>query len=105
MYSSHQVKSDALCNMVDGTLLPYLKEDGYIRLIQCFLNPGLMLQREESPNPLRDDETVIELTADGRHRPVQRDGEKADPLYELFVPKDPQNEGDRLFFTYSVNCL
>ena len=96
MYSSHQVKSDTLCNMMDGTLQPYLKEDSYIRLIQCFLNPGLMLWREESPNPLRDDEAVIELTADGQHRPIQRDGEKADPLYELFVPKDPNSEGKSL---------
>lgn len=25
----------------------YLREDGYIRLIQCFLNPELMLKKPE----------------------------------------------------------
>ncbi len=88
-----QIKSETLCYVVDGQLLPYLKEEGYIRLIQCFLNPGMMLQVEESPNPLRDDEQVIELTREGGHRPVQRQGVKVDPLYQLFVPQDPDKEG------------
>ena len=39
----------------------YLKEEGYIRLIQCFLNPALMLNRPESPNPLTGDQQVLEL--------------------------------------------
>lgn len=93
---SFQIKSDTLCYVVDGQLLPYLKEEGYVRLIQSFLNPGLMLQKEESPNPLREDEQVLELTGDGRHQPVRRGGVMVDPLYQLFVPEDPEKEGQSL---------
>ena len=72
MYSSHQVKSGTLCNIVSSTLQPYLKGYSYIRLIQCFLNPGLMLQQEESSNPLRDVEVDIELMVDGNHQMTYR---------------------------------
>lgn len=89
-----QVSSDLLCNVVGGQLVPYLMEEGYIRLIQAFLNPGLMVHRPEAPNPLREDEQVLELDPGGRHRPLQRSGVPlADPLYLLFFPDNPQQQG------------
>ncbi len=51
----------------------YLREKAYIRLIQCFLLPRLMLQHMESPD----------ATPDGH----------VDPLYQLFVPKEPEDLG------------
>lgn len=72
----------------------FLKEEGYIRVIQCFLNPELMLNRPESPNPLTGDQQVLELVPGGGHRPIQRRGQaKEDPLYSLFVPNEQQKEG------------
>ena len=72
---------------------PYLKEEGYIRLIQCFLCPDLMLNRKEVPNVLREDQAVLELTSDGRHRPIRRGGNEMDPVHDLFVPENPEQQG------------
>ena len=74
----------------------YFKEEGYIRLIQCVLNPALMLNRPESPNPLTGDELVLELLPDGRHRPLRRRGGQGteDPLYKLFVPDKDVKQGE-----------
>ena len=72
----------------------FLKEEGYIRLIQCFLNPGLMLNRPESPNPLTGDQQVLELLPGGGHRPMRRNGQSMeDPLYKLFVPDKDVKQG------------
>ena len=46
---------------------PYLKEEGYIKLIQCFLDPGLMLKRNEL--------------------------EETDPLHDLFDPSKLEQQG------------
>ena len=71
----------------------YLREDSYIRLIQCFLNPELMLKNPEPPNVLRDDQPIIELTPGGGYRPRPRDGKREDPLHLLFQPEGPQQQG------------
>ena len=71
----------------------YLREDGYIRLIQCFLNPELMLKKPEPPNVLRDDQPVMELLPGGGYRPRHQEGKLADPLHQLFQPEDPQKQG------------
>lgn len=39
----------------------------------------------EVPNPVADDQPVIELTEGGGHRTIPRKGKKEDPLYNLFV--------------------
>ncbi len=62
-------------------------------MIQCFLLPDLMIQRKEAPNALGEDEVVIELTPDGTHRPIRRRGNEMDPVYELFVPSHPEQQG------------
>ena len=77
-----------------GQLSTYLREEGYIRLIQCFLNPQLMLCHPESPNPLREDTPVLELVAGGGHRTLERRGKKVDPLYQLFMPTNHQQIGE-----------
>ena len=71
-----------------------LKEEGYIRLIQCFLNPDLMLNRPESPNPLADDQQVLELVPGGGAKPIKRRGQtKEDPLHSLFVFNEDEKQG------------
>lgn len=52
-----------------------------------------MLCCPEAPNPLTDDQQVIELTADGAQHPIVRTGEKEDPLYKLFVPDEHEKLG------------
>ena len=70
----------------------YLREEGYIRLVQCFLHPSLMVHRKESPNPLTE-QHVLELGVDGRPQVIQRQGTYVDPLYQLFVPDQPEEQG------------
>ena len=70
----------------------YLKEEGYIRIIQCFLQPNLMLHRKESPNSLTERQ-VLELGVDGKAQVLQRPGAHVDPLYQLFVPDQPEDIG------------
>lgn len=90
-----QITSSILCNIVGGQeMATSLKEEGYIRLIQCFLNPALMLNRPESPNPLTGDQQVLELLPGGGHRPLRRRGQAMeDPLYRLFVPSKDVKQG------------
>ena len=68
-------------------MTPYLKEEGYVRMIRCFLLPELMIQQKEAPNALREDEV------DRRHRPIRRGGNEMDPVYELFMPSHPEQQG------------
>ena len=67
----------------------YLQEDGYIRLLQCFLNPALMVQRKEAPNALTDQQ----LGADGRARVICKEGQQVDPIYLLFMPEESEKLG------------
>lgn len=78
-----------------------LKEEGYIRLIQCFLNPDLMLNRPESPNPLTGDQQVLELIPGGGARPIQTRGQaKEDPLRNLFVCSEDEKQGMCMLLYY-----
>ena len=62
----------------------FLLEEGYVHIIQCFLNPGLIKNCPEVPNPLNEHEQVLELHGGG-HQPIKREGqEKDDPLFRLF---------------------
>ena len=70
-------------------LAEYLREDGYIRLLQCFLNPALMVQRKEAPNALTDQQ----LGADGRARVIHKVGQQVDPIYLLFIPEESEKLG------------
>ena len=71
-----------------------LREEGYIRLIQCFLHPKLMLERPEAPNSLTEKQ-VMELGPDGRPHLLQREGAgpQVDPVYQLFMPERPEDTG------------
>ena len=91
-----QITSELLCNMMGNQLAPYLQEEGYVRLIQCFLNPKLLLSHPESPNPLQDDTPVLELVPGGGHRRLERGGKKIDPLYLLFMPNEHQQNGENV---------
>ncbi len=80
------MESPLLCNIVGGQELGEdLREEGYIRLLQCFLNPALMIQRKEAPNALTDQQ-VLQLGPDGRPRVMTKAGHQVDPIYQLFVP-------------------
>ena len=98
-----QIISTILCNIIGGLeMAVFLKEEGYIRLIQCFLNPALMLNRPESPNPLTGDQQVLELLPGGGHPPMRRHGQAMeDPLYKLFVPDKDVKQGMYMYM-YSV---
>ena len=99
-----QVSSPILCNVIGGEEFSQCAQldEGEIRLIQCFLDPQLMRKVEEHPNPLRDDEVVLELVQGGGHRPRRRGGSKVDPLHQLFVPDNPQQVGKKLL-AYDVD--
>ena len=73
-------------------LAEYLQEDGYIRLLQCFLNPALMVQHKEAPNALTDQQ-VLQLGADGRARVIHKEGQQVDPIYLLFMPEESEKLG------------
>ena len=77
----------------------FLQEEGYVRIIQCFLNPELMLKCPESPNPLADDEEVLELHGRG-HRPTKRSAQtKEDPLHALFFRTNESKQGNNMYIT------
>lgn len=85
--------SPLLCNVIGAPdMSNYLREEGYIRLIQCFLLPSLMLQRKESPNSLTEHQ-VMELDPEGRPHVLQRPGTQVDPIYQLFVPDNQDQLG------------
>ena len=55
-----------------------------------------MICQPENPNPLREDEEVLELVPGGGHRrrrPHTR-VKTEDPLHQLFVPNDPKQTGE-----------
>lgn len=62
----------------------YLRDEGCIRLIQCFLQPDLMLEHSENPNPLTE-EKVFELGPDNTPRVRQHEEVHSDPVYQLFM--------------------
>ena len=68
LYPSSQVDSERLCIVMENDLSSFLEEKGYIRLIQCFLNPQLILHHPE----------LLET------------GEEIDSLYRLFMPNKHQ---------------
>ena len=70
----------------------YLQEEGYVRLIQCFLKPDFMHQHKESPNPLTERQ-VLELEPDGRVQVIPQEGAQWDPLYKLFMPTQADDIG------------
>lgn len=61
-------------------------------LLKRFLNPTLMVQSKECPNPLKE-EPVLDLESDGEVHVLQRRGNLTDPIYQLFIPEDPDQAG------------
>ena len=80
--------SELLCNVIGNELAPYLGKEGCVRLIQCFLNPKLMLCHPESPRAL------WELVHEGRKPKLEREEKKIDFLYQLFTPNEHQQIGE-----------
>ena len=83
-YLSPQVASELLCNVVGGKLAPYLQEEGYIQLIQCFLNPQLMLCCPESLTTMK---------------------KEIDPIHQLFVPSEHQQIGEDIVCRILLQAL
>ena len=92
-----QKQSPNLCELIGSegfSQIAQLKE-GEVRLFQCFLDTRRMICRPENPNPLREDEDVLELVAGGHRRKKPRGKVKTvDPLYQIFVPNDPKQTGE-----------
>ena len=86
---SPQVTSEVLCNAISDSLAPYFGEEGCIQLIQCFLNPKLMVCHVEFSNPLQKNTPE---SGDGHHT-LERRGKTTDLLYQLFVPGETQQIG------------
>ena len=57
----------------------YLPEKGYVHLIQCFLQPGLMLQSQEIPNTATQQQMLSAHALHCLETPT-------DPIYKLFDP-------------------
>lgn len=75
---------------MEDQLAPYLGQKGCIRLIQCFLNPQMMLCRPESPQRLSD------LVFTEGHRRSERGGEEIDLLHQLFIPSENHQLGENV---------
>ena len=80
---SIQIFSPKLCDVIKGELSSYIQEEGYICLIQCFLDPKLMLKCLEPPYPLTGNK-VLKITPDFRSHPVPKEMKEEDPLHKLF---------------------
>ena len=82
-----QIVSPLLCNIVGSQeVSKYLLVEGYVLLIQCFLQPKLMLLSPESPNSLVEQQ-VLDYAPDGTLHTLHRNqGTKVDPIHQLFDP-------------------
>lgn len=65
-------------------------EEGYIRLLRCFLHPNLMLQHRESSSSLTERQ-VLELGVNGAPTDLQH--HEDDPLHQLFFPDNSEQLG------------
>ena len=61
---------------------PYLKNGGYIRIIQCFLCPDRMLNCKEVPSVLPEGQAAD-----------KREEIEMDPLHDLFDPEKLEGQG------------
>ena len=95
-----QKQSPNLCKLLGGlSEIAQLKE-GEVRLFQCFLDTQRMICQPENPNPLREDEVILELIAGGGHRRKypRTNVATVDPLHQLFVPNDPEQTGEKMIY-------
>ena len=84
---------------------PYLKEERYIRLIQCFLIPDQMLIRKDVSHVLSEEQSVLEHTSSGVHTSIGSEGVEIDLLYDLFDPKKLDRQGNlSIVYTLSSGC-
>ena len=56
-----QKSSQALSLVVGQQLKQYVKDDGVIRLLQSFLHTKWLIEKKESPMPLREDAQVLHI--------------------------------------------
>ena len=83
---------------MEDQLAPYLGDEACIRLIQCFLDPELMLCHPEPPKPLS------ELVPGARRCDnVERNEKKIDHLFELFTNQQIGKDVDECL-TRDVYC-
>ena len=70
-----------------------MKEGGYIRIIQCFLKPSLMIQQKEAPNFLTEYH-ISKFSPEGKAQVINREDMQTDPIYHLFMPKTREELGE-----------
>ena len=75
-----RVLADAINNSLRGVLEPE-----FISFIQSFLYPiEYMIKNTESPPPLDENAPRLQHTEDHQFVPLQGEGERTDPIFELF---------------------
>ena len=81
--------SEKLCNMMrDQELATYLRDNGCICLLQCFLFPNHMIQTKEVPNTFTT-EQLDHMNPEEREQSLNMDSKKIDPIYSFFMPEKP----------------
>ena len=71
--------------------------DEQMLLIECFLNPDIMVQSPETPLPRDANEEILELGQDGQPRLKVREvspDQMADPIHALFNPPEGSRDGE-----------
>ena len=71
--------------------------DEQLLLIECFLNPSLMIQRPETPLPRDTNEMILELGQDRQTQlkeKVVSPDQMADPIHALFNPPEGSRDGE-----------
>ena len=66
-------------------------------LIECFLNPDIMVQSPETPLPRDANEEILELGQDGQPQLKVREvspDQMADPIHALFNPPKGSRDGE-----------
>ena len=82
-----------LHNTIGGDKISHFFEEGHIAIIQQFLNPDLMLDNPELPNPLPE-----------QTRPKPKNGKEEDPLVKLFRPSESQSLGTFVYVLILLSC-
>ena len=68
-------------------------ESNFIGLLYSFIYPSSMICKPEVPPDLDESAPKFEVTGDNRVIPVEREGEKKDPVFELFNPPSDTSQG------------
>ena len=79
-----QIHSRALADAISNSLRGVLEPE-FISFMQSFLYPvDYMIQIAEYPPPLNENAPRLRFTDDHQFVPLQGEGERTDPIFELF---------------------